>query len=69
MSVLLLIINIFLAFFLAFQAGEMWTLIKLDKEEGRKPDWKLYFFLVADSLISLYIIVSIYGQGLKHANV
>lgn len=69
MHVLILLLNIFLTYFLAFQAGQMWTMIKLDKEEDIKPDWKLYFFLVADSLISLYIIVSIYGAGLKHGNV
>ena len=69
MQVILLLITIIVAFFLAFQAGQMWIMIKLDKEEDRKPDWKLYFFLVADSLISLYMIISIYGAGLRHGNI
>jgi hypothetical protein len=66
MKVILLIVNIFLAFFLAFQAGQMKTMIDIDKQDGRKSDWKLYFFLIADTLISIYIIISIYGAGLRH---
>lgn len=65
MNILFLIFNMFLAFFLAFQAGQMKVMIDVDKQEGIKPDWKLYFFLVADSLISIYIIISIYGAGLN----
>jgi hypothetical protein len=59
----MIIIQMFLAFFLAFQAGQMKTLIDLDKEEGRKSDWKLYFFCVADALLSIYLIIAIYGAG------
>lgn len=62
---MLLILNVFLAFFLAFQAGCMKTMIDVDKIEGKKSDWKLYFFLVADTLISLYLIISIYGMGIN----
>ena len=69
MGILLLILTIFLAFFLAFQAGQMKAMIDIDKQEGTKPDWKLYFFLVANSLISLYMIISVYGAGLRHGNV
>jgi riboflavin transporter FmnP len=67
MSVIILILNMFLAFFLAFQAGQMKTMIDVDKAEGRKPEWKLYFFLVANTIISVYFIMSIYGSGLRHA--
>lgn len=66
MSVILLIINMFLAFFLAFQAGQMKAMIDIDKQDGRESDWKVYFFLIADSLISIYLIISIYGAGLRH---
>lgn len=62
---MLLIFNIFLAFFLAFQAGQMKAIIDVDKAEGRKPEKRAYFFLVADTLISLYLIISIYGAGLR----
>jgi hypothetical protein len=58
----MIIIQMFLAFFLAFQAGQMKTLIDLDKEDGRKSDWKLYFFCIADSLLSIYLIITIYGS-------
>ena len=64
METVSLCINIFLAFFLAFQAGQMKALIDIDKQDGRKSDWKVYFFLVADTLISIYLIISIYGAGL-----
>jgi hypothetical protein len=66
MNVFILCVNIFLAYFLAFQAGQMKTLIDIDKQDGRKSDWKVYFFLIADSLISIYLIISIYGAGLRH---
>ena len=62
----MIILTMFLAFFLAFQAGTLYTAIKVDYIEGRKPDWKLYFFCVANSLISIYMIISTYGMGLKH---
>ena len=67
MNVLFLIFNMFLAFFLAFQAGQMKAMIDVDKIEGKTPEKRAYFFLVADSLISIYLIISIYGQGLRHA--
>lgn len=66
MDIALLLLNMFLAFFLAFQAGQMKALIDIDREDGRKTDWKVYFFCVADSIISLYLIVSVYGSGLRH---
>lgn len=66
MNAVFLIIDIFLAFYLAFQAGQMKTLIDIDKQDGRKSDWKVYFFLIADTLISLYLIISIYGMGVRH---
>ena len=59
----MIILNMFLAYFLAFQAGQMKALIDIDKQDGRKSDWKVYFFLIADSLISIYLIISIYGAG------
>ncbi len=59
----MIIIQMFLAFFLAFQAGQMKTLIDLDKEDGRTSDWKLYFFCIADTLLSIYLIITIYGSG------
>ena len=67
MHVIVLVINIFLAFFLAFQAGQMKAMIDVDKIEGKKPEKRAYFFLVADTLISIYLILSIYGAGLSHA--
>ena len=67
MSTVILIINIILAFYLAFQAGQMKTLLDIDKQDGRKSDWKVYFFLIADTLISFYLIISIYGAGVRHA--
>lgn len=67
MEGVILILNMFLAFYLAFQAGQMKTLLDIDTQDGRKSDWKVYFFLVADSLISIYLIISIYGAGVKHA--
>ena len=66
METIILIINIFLAFYLAFQAGQMKTLLDIDKQDGRESDWKVYFFLIADTLISLYLIISIYGMGMRH---
>ena len=59
----MIVVNMFLAYFLAFQAGQMKALIDIDKQDGRKSDWKVYFFLIADSLISIYLIISIYGAG------
>ena len=61
----MIVIQMFLAYFLAFQAGQMKALIDIDKQDGRKSDWKVYFFLIADSLISIYLIISIYGAGLR----
>ena len=66
MEVVILIIDILLAFYLAFQAGQMKTLLDIDKQDGRESDWKVYFFLIADSLISIYLIISIYGMGMRH---
>ena len=67
MNTLILIVNIFLAFFLAFQAGQIKAMVDIDKIEGKTPEKKAYFFIVADTLISIYLIISIYGQGLSHA--
>lgn len=67
MDIFILIFNMVLAFFLAFQAGQMKAMIDVDKAEGRKPEKRAYFFLIADSLISVYLIISIYGAGLRHA--
>lgn len=66
MNTLILIVNIFLAFFLAFQAGQIKAMIDIDKIEGKTPEKKAYFFIIADTLISIYLIISIYGQGLSH---
>lgn len=66
MNTLILIVNIFLAFFLAFQAGQIKAMVDIDKIEGKKPEKKAYFFIVANTLISIYLIISIYGQGLSH---
>ena len=62
----MIVVQMFLAYFLAFQAGQMKALIDIDKQDGRKSDWKVYFFLIADTLISLYLIISIYGMGMRH---
>jgi hypothetical protein len=59
----MVVITMFAAFFLAFQAGQMKAMIDVDRIEGRKSDWKLYFFLVAETLMSMYLIISIYGHG------
>lgn len=66
---MLVILNLLLGFYLAFQAGQMKAMIDVDRVEGRKSDWKLYFFLVADTLISLYLLVSIYGMGVNRGTV
>ena len=65
---MVLILNMILAFFLAFQAGQMKTMIDVDKIEGRNTGWMTYFFLVADTLISVYLIISIYGMGITRGH-
>jgi len=62
---MMVVITMILAFFLAFQAGQMKALIDVDRVEGKKSDWKLYFFLVANTLISVYLIISVYGAGIN----
>lgn len=66
MNVLILIIDIFLAIFLAFQAGQIKAMIDVDKIEGKKPEKMAYFLLVVDLIISLYLVISIYGMGMRH---
>jgi hypothetical protein len=66
MDIFILIFNMFLAYFLAFQAGQMKAMIDTDKIDGRKPEKRAYFFLVANTLISVYLIISIYGAGMRH---
>jgi hypothetical protein len=66
MDVLFLLFDIFLAIFLAFQAGQIKAIIDIDKIDGIKTEKKAYFLLVADLLISLYLVISIYGMGLRH---
>ncbi len=66
MDVLFLILDIFLVIFLAFQAGQIKAMIDVDKIDGKKPEKWAYFLLVADLLISLYLIISIYGMGMRH---
>lgn len=66
MNAVFLIVDIFLAIFLAFQAGQIKAIIDIDKIEGKKPEKKAYFLLVADLLISLYLVISIYGMGMRH---
>ena len=66
MNVVFLILDIFLAIFLAYQAGQIKAIIDIDKIEGKKPEKWAYFLLVADLLISLYIVISIYGMGMRH---
>ena len=65
MNILILIFNMFLAFFLAFQAGQIKAMIDIDKIDGKKPEKKAYILLVADILISIYLIISIYGAGVN----
>ena len=55
----------FLAFFLAFQAGQIKAMIDIDKIDGKKPEKKAYILLVVDILISIYLIISIYGAGVN----
>jgi hypothetical protein len=66
MNVLFLFIDIFLAIFLAFQAGQIKAMIDVDKIDGKKPEKMAYFLLVADLVISLYLVISIYGMGMRH---
>ena len=66
---MLVILNMILVFVLAFQAGCMKAMIDVDRIEGKKSNWKLYFFLVADTLISVYLLVSIYGMGINRGTV
>lgn len=66
MNAVFLIVDIFLAIFLAFQAGQIKAIIDVDKIEGKKPEKWAYFLLVADLLISLYLVISIYGMGMRH---
>lgn len=66
MNVLFLFLDIFLAIFLAFQAGQIKAMIDVDKIEGKQPEKMAYFLLVADLVISLYLVISIYGMGMRH---
>lgn len=66
MNVLFLFLDIFLAIFLAFQAGQIKAMIDVDKIEGKQPEKMAYFLLVADLVISLYLVISIYGMGVRH---
>ena len=66
MNALFLLIDIFLAIFLAYQAGQIKAMIDVDKIDGKKPEKMAYFLLVADLVISLYLVISIYGMGMRH---
>ena len=66
MDVLFLLFDIFLAIFLVFQAGQIKAMIDVDKIDGKKPEKMAYFLLVADLVISLYLVISIYGMGMRH---
>lgn len=56
------ILTIIVGFVLAFQSGQFSTLIEIEKQDGRKPHWKLYFFMILCGLISLYNIIALYGM-------
>lgn len=66
MDVLFLLFDIFLAIFLAFQAGQIKTMMDVDKIDGVKTEKWAYFLLWADLIISLYLVISIYGMGMRH---
>lgn len=66
MNAVFLIVDIFLAIFLAYQAGQIKAMIDVDKIEGKKPEKWAYFLLCADLFISLYLVISIYGMGMRH---
>lgn len=66
MSVVLLVINMVLAFTLAYQSGKMRAMIDIDEIDGKKVDFKIYALWIADAMISAYLIVSIYGAGVTH---
>jgi hypothetical protein len=58
----MIVITMFLILLLAFQSGQMYTMIDIDKVDGVKPNWKLYFFMVADGLIAVYLFVALVGR-------
>jgi hypothetical protein len=66
MSVVLLVINMVLAFTLAYQSGKMKAMIDIDKIDGKETDVKIKVLWIADALISAYLIVSIYGAGVTN---
>ena len=65
MNSLLTIIDIVLAFWCAFQAGKMKAAIDIEGiESNKKLPASFYFWMYANAVMSLYLMISIFGRGI-----
>ena len=66
MNTLLVILNMVLAFFLAYQAGKFATMIEYDRDVFEiKSDRMMYVYWIVDMILAAYFIISIFGQGIQ----
>ena len=66
MNTLLLIADMIFAFLCAYNAGMLKTCMDIDRIEGKPLDKTRAFLAVGNTLCSIYMIIAIYGMGLKH---
>ena len=66
MDLIFSIINMVLAFYCAFTAGKFNAAITIDREILNKvPPKSLYFWMIANAVISIYFIITIFGSGIR----
>lgn len=65
MNSVFVIIDILLAFWCAFQAGKMKAAIDIEKiDSTKKLPTSFYFWMYANAVMSLYLMISIFGRGI-----
>lgn len=65
MDVVFVILDIILAFFCAFNAGRLSAMMDIDEIDGRKTDPYLPILKWLSIAFSIYMIIAVYGMGLR----
>ena len=61
-------LTIFLAFFNSYLCGKLVAALDVNRIEGRPFDYKMALMALANGLIGVYLIISVYGQGLQRGS-
>ena len=68
MDLLLLLIDFVLVYWLAFTAGKMKAAIDIEKMDSKPIPKSFYFWIVINTLMAFWLMISIYGRGISRGS-